>query len=202
MAIKVIPRDQISYGDNVINYWKTTCALPKSKHPAVNNNGSKDEMVNSPTDPFFYLSSCIGGPNNRSCNVPSGKGLFIPALAVVVTEYESPGSSVEALRDLAKTDQKYVNDLSVELDGVPVLNIDNFMTSTRDFRVDFPDDPIFKGTGPRNSVAVADGRYIVTEPLSEGKHTVRINGNVRVPAGVKAIESSFDLDLTYNLTVS
>jgi hypothetical protein len=202
MVIDVIPREQIGYEDNVINFWKKICALPRNQNPAVDNSGDKDEKANNARDPYFYLCFQREGASNRSCNVPPGKGLFIPPLSVIATEFERPNSSVKDLVDLTTRDQESVEELSVELDGIPVQNLDSFITTTPDFRVEFPEDPIFEGKGPRNSVAVAGGRYLITKPLSKGKHTVHIKGKIRVPPGVDALDPAFDEDLMYTLTVS
>jgi hypothetical protein len=197
---------QVPSEGNVKIFWQKICELPRDENPSINNNGGKDQNFNSliGDDTIFYLSSQREGPGQRTSNVPAGKKIFIPVLGVVATEFESPNSSVADLKDLAKTDQDSITELSVELNGVPVTNLNNYIVTTGEFKVKFPDptQAVFQGNcGPQDSKAVADGRYLIIDPLSKGEElTIRIRGKILVDPGVRSLERGFNEDLTYTLT--
>jgi hypothetical protein len=156
---------------------------------------------------IFYLSSQREGTGQRKVKVPEGMKIFIPVLGVVATNFESQNSTVQQpdLKALAQLDQDSIRQLSVEINGqeVPLAVLDNYKVPTNEFDVEFPDYPqaIFPGYGARKSKAVADGRYLIIEPLSKGKELIiHIKGNILVDAGKKALERGFNEDLTYTLT--
>src|SRR5688572_26706111 len=118
MTISLLPRNMINE-DHVIAFWKKICLMPRDQNPAIDNDGQRDEKANGPRDPFFYLCFRRTGPSVRHCKVLPDKGLFIPIVSVIASRPETTDPSVD-LHDLARKDQFYTSDVSVELDGVPV----------------------------------------------------------------------------------
>jgi hypothetical protein len=206
----VYPGTEIPSEENVKTYWKNICSLPRDNNPSIDNDGERDQPFNTLVkDPnIFYLSSQREGTGQRKVKVPEGMKIFIPVLGVVATNFESQNSTVPQpdLKALAQLDQDSIRQLSVEINGqeVPLAVLDNYRVPTNEFDVEFPDYPqaIFPGYGaPRESKAVADGRYLIIEPLSKGKELIiHIKGNILVDAGKKALERGFNEDLTYTLT--
>ena len=190
----------LSYEDHIKNYWKFTCKIPKDKNPAIDNNGQKDEIANQNSNaPVFYLNSSDKKDTlvERTCQVPAGKGIFIP-FGVEVSEKEVQNPSVDNLKRLAKKDQDSVNDLSVKLDGIEVNNIHNFRTPTNEFHLEFPQNGLFNCPSGTFK-AVADGFYLITKPLSPGPHTVDIKGSLSHDE--KIIDSEFSVNIKYKLDV-
>jgi hypothetical protein len=192
--------------DNVETFWKNICKLPRDENPSINNDGQKDQTFNTMIhDPnIFYLSSQREGSGERKVNV-QGMSIFIPVLGVVATEFESPNSDVPDLKGLAKIDQASIKQLTVEFDGQQYTtnDLNNYIVTTDVFDVEFPPLPaqaVFQGhCGPQKSKAVADGRYLIIEPLSKKELTIRIKGNILVDPGVRCLERGFNEDLTYSL---
>jgi hypothetical protein len=192
----------LSYEDHIKNFWVFTCKLPKNKNPAIDNNGQKDEIANQNSNsPVFYLNSSDKGDQlvERTCRVPTGKGIFIPAISVEVSDKEVPNSSVDDLKRIAKKDQDNVNDLSVKLDGIEVNDIRSFRTPTNGFQLEFPQNAIFP-VSEGTCQAVADGFYLITKPPSPGTHTIEVKGNVSHD-DENIVDPQFSLNVKYTLEV-
>lgn len=78
-----------------------------------------------------------------------------------------------------------INDTKVNLD------LSKYRIHTKAFDVTFPQDAIF-GAEPGESKVVADGYYVITEPLKSGTYKINFGRN---------IPNVFLFDLTYNLIV-
>ena len=206
----VYPGTEIPSAENVKTFWKNICNLPRDNNPSIDNDGERDQPFNTLVeDPdIFYLSSQREGTGQRKVKVPEEMKIFIPVLGVVATNFESQNSTVTQpdLKALAQLDQDSIRQLSVEFNGqeVPLAVLNNYRVPTNEFDVVFPDYPqaVFPGYGaPRESKAVADGRYLIIEPLSKGKELIiHIKGNILVNPGVRSLERGFNEDLTYTLT--
>lgn len=201
MAIQVIPNNP-QYVSAVKNFWRKMCGMGRSINPALNNNGQKDMAAHDPSDEFFYL--CFDKdeqPQVRVCNVPQGKGLFIPIVAVLVSDKEKQNASEKVLDTLTTTDEGNSHDLFVELDGIP-QNPPGFKVHTDAFDVNYPNDPIWDGISQGRSMAVAGGHYLLTTPLTPGDHAVHFGGRVGpIPNGVDCIQRNYVEDITYRLKV-
>jgi hypothetical protein len=103
-------------------------------------------------------------------------------MVVEIAQSEYPGATLEELRSIAKKDQDSVYHMSLTIDGKEYNYEDlaQYRKTTGPFDVVFPDKnlaimSIDKG-GP--TVAVADGHYIITEPLPKGNHTIQYISNL------------------------
>jgi hypothetical protein len=122
------------------------------------------------------------GKPERTCSVPVGKGLVIPVMLVEWSDKEAPGASVQELHAAAKKDQDSVNSLYLKVDDTEYRYEDllKYRTHTDDFEVVWPDNGfgVMEG-GP--SKVVADGFYIVTEPMTRGNHTIHFKSSLIRP---------------------
>ncbi len=97
------------------------------------------------------------------------------------------------MRDLVKAFIDDVTDLLVEVDGVPIRNLDLFRFTS----------PVYVATLSQNNrlrqppgtyfPALTEGFHVMLKPLPVGEHTLRIHGEVP--------SFAFVLDVTYHLTV-
>jgi hypothetical protein len=108
-----------------------------------------------------------------------------------ISDKEAPNSSVEQLHSIAKSDQDSVTSLYLKIDDKEYNREDlrGFRTDTGDFEVIFPKNAIF-GASEGPSKVVADGYYVITEPLEKGNHTVVYKATLSLP---------FAMDITYNI---
>jgi hypothetical protein len=185
-AVKIFPVESnpygLSYEEHIKNFWKWQISIPADKGPVSDKTGERCSIgqANSNSS-VFYLSGGGGGNWDRTCKVPAGKGILIPVMTVVGTDKEYPNYSVEELRYYAKDDQDGVATLYLSIDGTAYDKnyLDKFRTHTTDaFDVVFPENGLFGVTTPGTSKAMADGYYIITEPLAKGKHEIQLGGSI------------------------
>jgi hypothetical protein len=137
----------------------------------------------------------------RTCTVPAGKGLVIPVMEVEQSDKEIPGASVQELTNAAKKDQDSVNSLYLKIDNEEYTYNDLLkyrIQPTKPFEVIFPDNGIFGVAEGGPSQVVADGWYIITEPLTPGNHTVHFRSSLSCP-DVGCIEPAFAMDVKTNI---
>jgi hypothetical protein len=152
------------------------------------------------THQFFYLSGNRGGYSDRICEVPSGKGLLIPVMVVEWSDKEVPNASVEELHKSAKKDQDSVNSLYLKIGDKEYQYEDllKYRTHTDDFEVVFPDNGLFGVIEGGLSKVVADGFYIITEPLVKGSYPIHFKSSL-ICLDPDCAEPNFATDIKYNV---
>jgi hypothetical protein len=177
--------------------------IPAKESPLNDPTGEKCAYGQSNTNSsVFYLSMNTGGISERTCKVPTGKGLLIPVMQVVWTDKEAPGASIEELQKSAKKDQDSVNSLYLKI-GDKEYNYDDlikYRTPTDAFEVVFPDNGVFGVIEGGVSKAVADGFYIITEPLAKGNYSVHFKSSL-ICLDLGCAEPNFAQDIKYNIIV-
>ena len=182
----------MTYEDHIKNFWKWIISFPIPKSPWQDDTGANCDNGQSATNsPVFYLSGNGGGTSVRTCKVPAGKALFIPVSPMEASDKESPGSSVEQLSKSASLYLK-INDKVYNLQ-----DLSKYRTHTGAFEVTFPDNAIF-GASKGNAKSVADGYYVITEPLPKGTHTIQFKSSL-ICAGTDCVEPNFAQDVTYKI---
>ena len=204
--VNIFPVDSKPYGltfaEHAKNFWKWLLPQPADNSPVEDPTGEKclNGQENS-TSQVFYLSENSGGKSERTCTVPAGKGLLIPLMEVETSDKEIPAASVEHLASAAKKDQDSVNSLYLQIDGKEWKYADLIkyrINPTDGFQVVFPDNGIFgvvKG-GPAN--VVADGFYILTEPLTKGNHSVHFRSSL-ICLDPDCSDPNYVQDVQYNI---
>ncbi len=182
-------------------FWNWTLGIPAGENPINDPTGEKCESGQANTNSsVFYLAINNGGESERTCEVPAGKGLLIPVMQVAVTEKEVPGATVEELHSRAKKDQDSVNSLYLQVDDSEynTENLTKYRIHTDDFDVVFADNGPFGIVKGGPSKAVADGFYVLTEPLISGNHTVHFKSSL-ICSDPGCAEPNFAQDIKYNI---
>jgi hypothetical protein len=203
-SIDIFTPDSKPYGltfqEHVKNFWKWVISLPKDKSPWNDPTGANCAIGQSGTNSsVFYLGSNGGGTSYRTCKVPAGKGLFIPVSPMEVSDKESPNSSIDQLTQIAKQDQDSVNSLNLKI-GDKVYNYQDLLkyrTHTEKIDVVFPDNGIFGVMHGGPSKAVADGFYIITQPLAKGTYTIQYES--AICKGVGCTQTNFAQNIVYTV---
>ena len=128
------------------------------------------------------------------------KVLFIPVMQVELSEKDTPGATIEDLKLSAKTDQDSVNSLYLKI-GDKEYNFEDlrkYRTDTDGFDVDYADNGIFGIVEGGPTTAVADGYYIMTDPLQRGNYTVHYRSSLSCLEPGCA-EPNFAQDIKYNI---
>jgi hypothetical protein len=192
-----------SYEEHVKKFWKFFLSIPKDQNPlAVEKLCTQGQPA---SQPVFYVPSNLGGkPTEKDCKISSGRGILIPIICIVITEGELEGAPVAALQAKARKDQDSVHDmeLEIEVDGNRIVldhdSLLNFRIITGDFHVNIPPDGIYGKPGEQ--MAVSDGYYVITKPLTKGDYKINFKGQMDC-AGPKCYEPSFRTVNTVNLKV-
>jgi hypothetical protein len=189
----------LSYSDHIKNFWKWILAIPAKDNPYNDQTGERCTTGQSNLNSsVFYLAPNGGGHSERTCKVPVGKGLMIPVMHVEISDLEMPGASVKEISDAAKEDQDRTNSLYLKIDDreYKMNNLTKYRTHTEPFETTWPDKAIFGIEKGGNSTVVADGWYILTEPLAKGSHTIYFKSSLAPdPSGAE----SYATDIKYNI---
>ena len=204
-SVNIFPPGSKPYGltfaEHQKNFWKWILEIPANESPVNDRTGEKCANGQSNTNSsVFYLSINNGGISERTCKVPVGKGLLIPVMQVEWSDKEAPGASVEELHKSAKKDQDSVNSLYLKIGDKEYKYKDliKYRTQTDVFEVVFPDNGIFGVIEGGVSKVVADGFYIITEPLTKGNYSVHFKSSLICPDPGCA-EPNFAQDIKYNI---
>ncbi|MGA9154441.1 MAG: hypothetical protein WBZ36_27980 [Candidatus Nitrosopolaris sp.] len=191
----------LTYAEHIKNFWKWNLAIPAKDNPINDPTGEKCAIGQSNTSsPVFYLAYNNGGFSQRTCKVPAGKALFIPVMMVESSGKELPGASVQDLNKSAMTDQNSVNSLYLKI-GDKVYNYQDLLkyrTRTDAFDVTFPNNGIFGVLQGGPTKSVADGFYIMTQPLAKGTYPIHFKSSL-ICTQPDCDTPNFAQDITYTI---
>ena len=191
----------LTYAEHAENFWKWLLSLPADHSPIDDPTGENCSVgQDNSNSSIFYLSVNAGGRSDKVCEVPAGKSLLIPVMVVEVSDKESPGASEEELSNAATKDQDSVNSLYLKIDNNEHSYQDllKYRTHTNTFDVIFPDNGLFGVMKGGPSKAVADGFYILTEPLPTGNHTIHFKSSLICP-DPDCVDPNFVQDAQYKI---
>ena len=191
----------LPYSDHAKNWWNWTLGIAAAENPINDPTGEKCGAGQSNSNSsVFYLAINNGGRSERTCEAPAGKGLLIPVMQVEYSDKEDPGATVEQLHAGAKKDQDSVNSLYLKVDDKEhnYNDLSKYRIHTDDFTVVFADNGPFGVVKGGPSKAVADGYYILTEPLTKGNHTVHFKSSL-ICNDPGCAEPNFAQDIKYNI---
>jgi len=193
----------LSYEQHIKDFWKWIISIPQDKNPWGDQTGENCAIgqleTNSST--LFYLSGNGGGKSERTCTLSAVKSLFIPVSPMEISDKEAPNRSIEELHKIAKKDQDSVTSLYLKINDKEFTpqDLSKYRIPTEEFEVTFPKNAIF-GATEGISKAVADGYYVITQPLEKGNYTILYKSSLICPE-IDCIQPNFAQDIKYNLIV-
>jgi hypothetical protein len=190
----------LSYEEHVKTYWKLMLSIPVEQNPMEDKTGEKCTFGQEPSNSsIFYLPGNTGGLSTITCKIKAGLGLFIPIITVEASQAEAPRASVDELHKIAKDDQDGVTSLYLKINDkeFPEQELRKYRTHTKEFDVTFPNNALY-GASPGPSVAVGDGYYVITKPLSPGSYIIDIKGSL-VCLDPECLEPTYTGQVKYNL---
>ena len=204
-SVNIFPPDSnpynLTYADHAKNFWKWDLSIPAADNPVNDATGEKCAIGQSNTNSsVFYLAFNNGGKSERTCKVPTGKALLIPVMQVEKSDKEYPNAAIEELDKSAKKDQDSVNSLYLKIGDKEYSYQDllKYRTHTDAFDVTFPDKGIFGVLEGGPSKAVADGFYILTEPLRNGTYPIHFKSSLICP-DPDCSDPNFVQDIQYTI---
>jgi hypothetical protein len=190
----VIPRQQESYGQLGVLWWKWVLSIPAEQNPLFDTTGA-DCAVDQSGGRWFLVGS-PGGSVTRSCTLPADKKIFFPIISVE-NDYPCPEPPIfqpapgQSLKDFltngtgsipgAVTLINQATDLQASLDGasIPILasyrGTSNMYSFAGDPSLTAVFDPCITGSQQK---AVSDGYWLLLAPLSSGQHTLQFGGSL------------------------
>ncbi len=195
-----------TYGDWSEAWWKWTLSIPAAHNPALDTSGASDAVGQSGPVWFLPVTGAFGEDKERTSHVPVSRAILVP-LGIYFNDYPCgpdfeppPGQSLEQfLTEGAAWIVNHVTELTAEVDGVPVRNPFSYRAVSGFFS--FIGDPSVSVLDPcvtgEEQVGVADGYWLLLEPLNKGTHIIRWNVRIQI--------AEWGLDLsqstTYHLVV-
>jgi hypothetical protein len=215
----VVPQSQPiagkSYGEWGAEWYKWDLGNPTNRASSIDATGAN--MPYGQQGPVWFLAgSTVGGVIERTVVVPAGKHVFFPIINII-NDYPcpdagfqpGPGQTLEDfLAEFAKSVIDTTTDFYLEIDGVVTTNSAPFRARSALF--EFVADTTWAGIDPcaanrPNSEGVADGHWVMLEPLSPGAHTIRFKAKDFIPgkdeSGGVVLYPFGDQDITYHITV-
>jgi len=202
----------MSYGEWAAEWEKWAFSVSPASNPVGDPTG--EFAAEGQSGNVWFLAGTWGdsGPGGltRTVEIPSGKALFFPIINQGWTTLPGdvpPGEDPDEwfaenegwIRELLAWIMDEVADLSCEIDGVPVQNIEQYRVFSPVFDVYLPEDNLWDTWGielPEGiyGPCLDTGYYLLAPPLSVGEHTISFHavslfwGNTQ--------------DVTYEITVT
>lgn len=187
----------MTYSEWTAMWWQWFIAIPEDKNPIADSTGEK--CAEQQDGPVWFLVGSGGGEAERSCSIPYGKAILIPAIDVECSYAEDQSLKTEDdLRACAKNDQDQVTDIYATIDGSDLPDEEIYRVQSSLFNVTFPTNNVF-GAPEGPTQAVSDGFWVFIKPLPPGDHEIHVGGllvDYTVTAPLNFVEDS-----TYHLTV-
>lgn len=194
---------EMSYGEWSARWWQFVFGLPEADNPLNDTTGAL--CGKGQWGPVFFLVGTTGGdPVVRACTIPAGKGLLIPVVNFGGAVPDD-ADTIEAVAEMAAgaVDMVDVSTLSFTIDGVAVKNLADYRFRSPVFSFTGAVPNIFSvaGCGPTapncyegfHEQGVAEGYWILLNPLPAGNHTIHLHGEIP--------DWGFVVDVTYHLQV-
>lgn len=126
---------------------------------------------------------------------------------VEASTLEGNGQTQAELREYAKWLMDHAIELSAEIDGRPVKNLEKYRVQSPLFTFGpLPENNVLRWLGfdapaGTTSQSVADGVYLMLAPLSVGKHKIHFKGIFKFTQDPDGLDFVFKQDVNYQITV-
>lgn len=176
-----------SYNELAGEWTNWLTAEPIATNPAFDPDGRFCDLNQQGS--VWFLASTFGGVVDRTCEVPSGKAIFLSLGGVFLSfapEFPAAGDPCDQMAtDLEKVRCDVNNDVPVApgvtfeatLDGEPVEDLFAYRVQSQPggFTLEVPNPSFITDLGfapGDRSPAVADGYFLFLKPLEVGSHTL------------------------------
>jgi hypothetical protein len=186
-----------TYGEWSAEWWKWSLSIPYTNNPVRDESG--EFCAEGQSGNVWFLAGTWGGNITRNCTIPTGKALFFPIINYECSQIEGNGNNEQELRYNTTPTINNVTFKEVIIDGKNLKDLDKYRVTSGLFVFWLPPDNVLGiETGPdgNSSISVSDGYWVMLTPLSAGKHTIHIHGELKV-----SDEFTFKTQVTYNLNV-
>jgi hypothetical protein len=175
-----------SYGEWATKWWQWVMSIPADRNPLTDETGEFADEGQS--GPVWFAAGTFGNSVERSYSVPEGKALFVPVdnwifgAGAFDCDPTVPGVPcvVCELQALAAANTEAADIVDVMIDGQPVENVRQYRASSpKPFSIHYPENSVTGVPEGNYYPNVADGYWLMLEPLAKGKYEIVIH--VRAP---------------------
>ena len=180
-----------SYSEWSARWWQWAYSIPAAENPVSDTTG---EYADEGQDgPVWFLAGNFGGTTVRDVFVPEGKSLYFPILNQNWVTF--PTDPILTIPELRAIIRPYMDNatLSCVIDHKAVKNLSLYREDSAVFTTTVPDGNLLGLPAGDYAPCVDNGYYLMLDPLDPGQHTIHFTG--------KNSDASFQLDVTYHLTV-
>lgn len=166
-----------SYGEWSALWWQQALAVDAGRHPNPFDQGLVP--CNLGTSNVRFLVGTTGGDAYRACAIPAGKAILLPLINGECSRIEGNGTTEAELRACARAQADNFGELHARVDGrrIPDLARFRFASPLFSFRSVSGNPFAVPATPPgQPSPSVADGYWVMLEPLRPGLHTIKFGG--------------------------
>ncbi|CAE6825022.1 hypothetical protein [Paraburkholderia haematera] len=196
VSLDVQFRDK-TYRQWAVSFWQWALELPLGPLPHPFNDCNHRPISAAQTGNVWYWATPSSAHlicNQMATTIPAGTSIFLSILdgtSIFLPMFNGTTSlntppiqafTADQLK-IASAFASDIRDLFCTIDGVSVANIRAYRTTIGPFSFSAPSPWIFGNTGGKGT-SVADGYYLLLEPLSAGLHTIHYGGKFVFPAGV------------------
>ena len=180
----------VSQEQHSARWWTWASEQSSPVNPLLDATGA--QANNNQAGPVFYLGGTFGSTSDpnvpaaiRHYRVPAGRYLFFPMLNVENDNLVyDPDVSIDQLRADAKGFLDNPLKLVGSIDAISIPNPSALRLVAPEFEFTLPPDNIYHALDPRyidgtHTPAVADGYWLMSQPLTPGTHVVEYGGKVQ-----------------------
>jgi hypothetical protein len=184
-----------AYSEWIHGWWQWNLGTPSAQHPRDNFTAQK--CTSNQGGPVWFLPDILTGKEERSFTIPAGKAILVPLLTGEChNDGAPPVMNDDELRKCAREGDEF-GVITATLDGRDIQNLDQYRTQTGFGNITVVKDNIFDNI-PGTFKGNADGFFVFLEPLSPGKHDLRLSTSVlnpTTPSYNYAAEDTYHLDV-------
>ncbi|HEY7118747.1 MAG TPA: hypothetical protein VH475_19310 [Tepidisphaeraceae bacterium] len=184
VPVNGISADGRTYPELAAAWYQWALSIPAAVNPMTDRDGSYAVTGQGAQNPVFFLAPSIGGDFTRSIEVGPRTQLFFPVVAAVA--FDDPDETFTQAQLRAQLDELLgtTSILYARLDGQQIPNVFAYRAASpagSSFTIQLPDANLYDlPPGPYDS-AVADGWWLLLDPLSPGEHQLRFEGGTGDP---------------------
>ncbi len=189
-----------TYGEWSALWFQWGLSIPVADNPIADLTGAKAAVGQS--GPVFFVCGTSGTPTSaeRTITVPAGKGIFFPIVCSWCSIPED-GDTDAVILQHATDPMDHVNALEATLDGRTLVGLWNYRFVSPYFDCTEPPAPDGLYVGYEGTHrTVADGYWIMLEPLPTGPHELYFHGRITYSGQYPYIDA-FECAATYHITV-
>jgi hypothetical protein len=170
-----------TYGEWSAIWWQWVLGIPADRNPLTDPDGRF--CAEEQSGPVWFLAGTFGTSVERSCTIPTGRAIFMPAYNWIFgagafdCDPSVPGVAcdVQTLQAAAAANTEKAAVLDVFVDGVRVDNPRQYRgTSPMPFSITYPESSVTGLPAGTYYPQVSDGYWLLLHPLPPGQHTISI----------------------------